>query len=347
MSESGLEYVLVEEPLTAQLVAMGWRHERGGAPNAMEPKDPRASLRGSFSEPVLERLLRRKLRGLNLDAHGSEWLDEERISQAVNALTRLSSTTLLEANTVSTDLLLTGITVDGLPGWDGGRDQRVQYVDWAYPERNDFLVISQFRMDVPGTAGQKSVVPDLVLFVNGIPLVVIECKKPGMHGGSLSQAIDQLRRYANQRGAKTHGEGSEALFRTVQLTVATTGDKAMLGTYTSHADHYSVWRDPYPLAKDDLAAELAKSKDALWAQEILAAGVLRPAQLLDIVKNFVVFMDVATDEGGTRRVKIAPRYQQYRAVNRAVQRLLTGKTKRQDGKDDRRGGIDLAHSGVR
>jgi type I restriction enzyme R subunit len=334
-----LEYVLVEQPLIEQLVAMGWRHERGSTPGVAEPKDPGASLRGSFAEPVLERLLRRKLRELNLDADGSEWLDEVRISQAANALTRLPSTTLLEANTVSTDLLLTGSTVDGLPGWDSGRDQRVQYIDWVRPERNDFLVISQFRMDVPGTSGQKSVVPDLVLFVNGIPLVVIECKKPGMHGGSLSQAIDQLRRYANQRGAKKYSEGSEPLFRTVQLTVATTGDKAMLGTYTSHADHYSVWRDPYPLTKADLAAELGKREDALWAQEILAAGVLRPVQLLDIVKNFVVFMDVATDEGGTRRVKIAPRYQQYRAVNRAVQRLLTGKTKRQDGKDDRRGGI--------
>lgn len=339
VSESGLEYVLVEEPLIAQLVAMGWRHERGSTPGAVEPKDPGASLRESFAEPVLERLLRRKLRQLNLDAHGSEWLDKERISQAVNALTRLSSTTLLDANTVSTDLLVTGTTVDGLPGWDSGRDQRVQYIDWTHPERNDFLVVSQFRMDVPGTSGQKSVVPDLVLFVNGIPLVVIECKKPAVHGGSLSAAIDQLRRYANQRGAKTHGEGSEPLFRTVQLTVATTGDKAMLGTYTSHADHYSVWRDPYPLSKADLASELGKSKDALWAQEILAAGVLRPALLLDIVKNFVIFMDVATDGGGTRRVKIAPRYQQYRAVNRAVLRLLTGKTKQQDGKDDRRGGI--------
>ncbi|MCZ4120802.1 type I restriction endonuclease subunit R [Streptomyces sp. H39-S7] len=339
MSESGFEYVLVEEPLITQLVSMGWRHERGSTTVAVEPKDAGGSLRDSFAEPVLERLLRRKLRELNRDAHGVEWLDKVRASQAVNALTRLPSTTLLEANTLSTDLLLTGFSVDGLPGWDSGREQRVQYIDWAHPERNDFLVVSQFRMDVIGTSGQKSVIPDLVLFVNGIPLVVVECKKPTMHGGSISQAIDQLRRYSNQRGAKTHREGSEPLFRTVQLTVATTGDKAMLGTYTSHADHYTVWRDPYPLAKVDLAVELGKNKDALWAQDILAAGVLRPGQLLDIVKNFVVFMDVATDEGGSRRVKIAPRYQQYRAVNRAVQRLLTGKTRLQDGKDDRRGGI--------
>ncbi|MFE7588029.1 type I restriction endonuclease subunit R [Kitasatospora sp. NPDC057512] len=333
-----MEYLLVEEPLIEQLVSMGWRHERGGV-TGTELKHPGASLRSSFAEPFFERLLRRKLRELNLDVHGSEWLDEVRISQAVNTLTRLPSSTLLEANTVSTDLLLTGTTVDGLSGWDSGRDQRVQYIDWIHPERNDFLVVSQFRMDVPGTSSQKSVVPDLVLFVNGIPLVVIECKKPVMHGGSLPQAIDQLRRYANQRGTNTLSEGSEALFRTVQLTVATTGDKAVLGTYTSHAEHYSVWRDPYPLTKADLAAQLGKHKDALWAQEILAAGVLQPGQLLDVVKNFVVFMDVATDEGGARRVKIAPRYQQYRAVDRAVQRLLTGKTRRQDGKDDRRGGI--------
>ncbi|MFI6580236.1 type I restriction endonuclease subunit R [Embleya sp. NPDC050493] len=339
MSEAGLEHVLVQEPLIAQLVAMGWRHVRGSTPGAVRPTNPAASLRSSFSEPALEQVLRRKLRELNLDADGNAWLDDARLSHVVNALTRLPPTTLLEANTLLTDLLLSGTTVEGLASWDAGRDQRVQYIDWVRPERNDFLVVSQFRMDVPGTSGQKSVVPDLVLFVNGIPMVVIECKKPVMHGGSVSNAIDQLRRYANQRGEGSHAEGSERLFGTVQLTVATTGDRAMLGTYTSRPEHYTVWRDPYPLTKANLAVELGKGEGALWAQEILAAGVLRPSQLLDVVKNFVVFMDVASDDGGTRRVKIAPRYQQYRAVSRAVRRLLTGKTKQEDGKDDQRGGI--------
>ncbi len=336
MSESGYEFVLVEQPLIAQLEAMGWRHVRGSAPDAAVPTAPKQSFRTSFGEAVLESVLRRKLRQLNLDGNGDEWLDERRITQAVGELTRPGATSLLEANTTATERLLKGIAVEGLPGWDGGRDQQIQFVDWAQPERNELLAISQFRVDVPGTSGQEYVVPDIVLFVNGIPLVVIECKKPTYHQGSLAEAIKQLRRCSNQRGASMP-EGNERLFHTVQLTMATCGDRARLGTYTAHAEHYGVWRDPYPLTREELAATLRKPVKALTDQEVLAAGVLDPVRLLDIVNNFVVFMAVEAGGAG-RRVKIAPRYQQYRAVCRAVERLRTGQTRAAAG-TDRRGGI--------
>lgn len=338
MSESGYEYVLVESPLIGQLEAMGWRHVRGSAPDAAVPTDPKQSFRTSFTGAILESMLRRKLRQLNLDEHGEEWLDERRVTQAVGELTRLGATSLLEANTTATERLLKGVSVDGLPGWDGGRDQQIQLIDWVHPERNEFLAISQFRMDVPGTSGAQYAVPDVVLFVNGIPLVVIECKKPTYHQGSVAEAVKQLRRYANQRGA-VMPEGNEKLFQTVQLTVATCGDRARLGTYTALAEHYGVWRDPYPMTRRELATSLGKPENALTDQEVLAAGVLDPARLLDIVQNFVVFMEVESAEGTSRRVKVAPRYQQYRAVSRAVEKLRTGKTRAEDGKEDRRGGI--------
>lgn len=338
MSESGYEYVLVEQPLIAQLEAMGWRHVRGSAPDAVVPTSAEASFRTSFAEPVLEQILRRQLRRLNLDRHGNEWLDEPRIAQVVYQVTRVGASSLLEANSRATERLLSGVTVTGQDDWDRGREQRVHFIDWERPERNEFLAISQFRMDVPGTSGAKYVVPDVVLFVNGLPLVVIECKKPAHQQGKIGHAIRQLRRYANQRGA-VMPEGNEALFRTTQLTVATTGDRAMYGTYTAGPDHYAVWRDPYPQTNAELATELGTTAGALTAQEVLAAGMLRPAQLLDIVRNFVVFMEIDTADGGTRRVKIAPRYQQYRAVCRAVDRLKNGETKTQDGRTDHRGGI--------
>ncbi|MGH4017734.1 MAG: type I restriction endonuclease subunit R, partial [Pseudonocardiaceae bacterium] len=316
---------------------MGWRHVRGSAPDAAVPTDPKRSFRTSFAEAVLDSVLRRKLRQLNLDGNGDEWLDERRITQAVGELTRTGATSLLEANTTATERLLKGVAVEGLPGWEGGRDQQIQFIDWAQPGRNEFLAISQFRMDVPGTSGMQYVVPDIVLFVNGVPLVVVECKKPTYHQGSLVEAIKQLRRCSNQRGAPMP-EGSERLFHTVQLTVATCGDRARLGTYTAHAEHYGVWRDPYPLTREELAAALHKPVKALTDQEVLAAGVLDPVRLVDIVKNFIVFMAVEAG-GASKRVKIAPRYQQYRAVCRAVERMRTGKTRAEDGKEDRRGGI--------
>ena len=106
---------------------------------------------------------------------------------------------LIEINQELTERLLLGTTVDGVEGWDHGRDRTVQFIDWEHPERNDFLVVNQFRVDEPGGQGHKYIAPDLVLFVNGIPLVVIEAKSPTVVE-PMVKAIRQLRRYANQRG---------------------------------------------------------------------------------------------------------------------------------------------------
>ncbi len=86
----------------------------------------------------------------------------------------------------------------GLPNWDQGRAQRVRFIDFDDAANNDFLAISQFRVDEPGGQAKKFVAPDVVLFVNGIPLVVIECKSPYITD-PMAEGITQLRRYANQR----------------------------------------------------------------------------------------------------------------------------------------------------
>ena len=149
---------------------------------------------------------------------------------------------LLEANRLSTNLLLGGVTVAGLEGWDGGRDQTINYIDWADWSANDFLAVSQFPVATPGQV--PNIRPDVTLFVNGIPLVVIEAKPPGSDSG-IANAIDQLRRYANQRGTQTP-EGAEQLFWTNQFTVATTGERAEAATFTALPEHYMAWKDPFP-----------------------------------------------------------------------------------------------------
>ena len=207
----GPEYEEVELPLIGQLTGMGWTHLEGASPGTPTPADPKRSGRASFSEVILESRLRAQLRLINRDNHGQPWLDERRISQAVAALTRLSATSLLEANQKATELLINGITVEGLPGWDGGRDQRVHYIDWENwdkPHVNDCVVVSQFRVDIPGTQGRKCIVPDEVLFVNGIPLALVECKKPG---SPLKTAISQHLRYADRRERPRPGGEREAL----------------------------------------------------------------------------------------------------------------------------------------
>ena len=128
------------------------------------------------------------------------------------------------------------------------------------------------------------------------------------------------------------------LFHYSQFVVATCGEQARAGTFSSLAVHFLEWKDTSPTPMAEVAEELGKAGGAptspLTSQEKLVAGMLRPAHLLDIVRHFTLFMEL-----GGRTVKLVCRYQQFRAVQLAVQRMLTGKTRAQDGEQDRRGGI--------
>ena len=322
------ELVEVEEPFGAQLASMGWTRLVGSK------WDPAASERDSFREVFLVGPLRDGLRRINLGPDGHPWLDDDRVSQAVSALaTGPASEKLVEANGEATELLLSGTTVAGLDGWDGGRDRTISFIDFEHPERNDFVAVSQFRVDEPGGQAKKFVVPDLVLFVNGIPLVVVECKAWGPEDATAT-AIGQLRRYANQRPEVEAAEGNEQLFWTNQFVVATTGLQARVGTITSGPEHFLEWKDTAPIDKADVAAALGRKPDELTGQELLVAGMLRPEVLLDLVRHFIVF-----DVDGARVIKKVARYQQYRAVVRALDRLRNGATRAQDGEVDRRGGL--------
>ncbi|MFD9354107.1 type I restriction endonuclease subunit R [Streptomyces sp. NPDC060031] len=345
---SGPEYKYVEAPLIAQLThrTMGWRHAVGNRGVELQASGEEPYVRHGTDGAILAGILRSRLDRLNLMPDGSKWLDDARASLAIAALSKggAAGGGLIAANEAATAALIEGVAVPGVDGWDGGRAQRVRFIDWETPENNDFLAVSQFPMTIPGARDDhgkpRKLVADLVLFVNGIPLVVVECKKLKAGQGDAHRAVQQLRRYANQRRESITPEGSQQLFRTVQLTVATTGDTALLGTFTARPQDYVVWRDAHPLDTEQVARATYHEDDAFArAQKVLAAGVLHPHRLLDIVRNFVVFKDVEVAEGRTARVKIGPRYQQYRAVHKAIERLRTGETRQVRGKDDKRGGI--------
>ena len=324
---SGPEWELVERPLLDHLASLDWEtlvwSERQPSHNVD---------RSSDRDVFLEQRLRSALRRINPGPDGMLWLDDARINAAIAELrSPPAGAGLLEANRRATDLLLSGTTVAGLDGWGGGRDRTVDYVDWDEPSANDFLAVSQFPVATPGRA--PNIRPDVTLFVNGVPLVVIEAKPPGGESG-ITDAIDQLRRYANQRGGEV-AEGAEQLFWTNQFTVATTGERAEAATFSALPEHYLAWKDPFPATVEEVAASLGKPVAAVTQQELLTAGMLVPERLLDIVRHFTVFKEV---ESG-RVVKIVGRYQQYRSVQKAKRRLLTGDTRAIDGHVDRRGGI--------
>lgn len=330
----GWELEDVEKPFVAQLQALGWVHIEGSI------DDPVVTGRSGFAEVIQEGALREQLHALNLGPDGKPWLDDARLSEAIAAITRLGTHKLMEANEKATSLLIRGLTVEGLPGWDGGRGQTLRYIDWETPANNRFTVINQYRVDCPPgfNSGKAFIVPDLVLLVNGIPLVVVECKSPSVPE-PLASAVDQLRRYSNQRKATFEvddNEGNEPLFATNQLLVATSFDKARVGCVGAAFEHYAQWKTvlgPHGIGSEIDVAQ-TQGKAALSEQEWLIVGLLTPAHLLDVVQHFMLFM-----QAGGQTIKTVCRYQQYRAVNRAIARLKRGQTRLQHGEHDQRGGI--------
>ena len=313
------EYTQVEHPFIQQLQALGWDYLEGdtGVPYLTE--------RENFRQVLLTNRLREALARINLDESGKPWLDETRVNQAVGRLERLGKPKLIEANQVATDLLIRGTQVEG----PDGKNVTVQYINFEHPGRNDFLVVNQFRVDPPwATGGRDYIVPDLVLFVNGIPLVVVEAKRPDLED-PLTQAITQLLRYSNRREEVTESEGAERLFHYAQVMVATCFETARVGTVGALYEHYLEWKDTYPQTLG-----VSENPKGLSGQQMLVAGMLRPEHLLDIVRNFTLFTQVS---GQT--VKIVPRYQQFRAVHKAIERLTHGQTRREHGEADQRGGI--------
>ena len=209
------EYTKVEQPLMQQLAGMGWEWLEG------DIDVPYLTERQSFREVLLVDRLRQAIQRINLDEDGQPWLDESRVNRAVGDLERLGTHKLMEANQAATDLLLRGTVVEGDPRLHGARDQIARFIDYDPPENNDFLAINQFRVDPPGAQGDRGfIIADAVLFVNGIPLVVIECKSPNITD-PMEAAIDQLLRYSNQREWVETDEGVERLFHYNQIMVAT------------------------------------------------------------------------------------------------------------------------------
>lgn len=326
---AGPEYAEVEKPFIDQLVGQGWNFISGSV------EDPSFTYRESFAEVVMAPLLREQLRAINL-RDGEPWLDDIRLDQAVSAITRLPASKVLEANKLATELLLGGLPVEGLKGWDGGRGQTLRYIDWDEPANNTFTVVNQFKVKCPPghDTGKGHVIPDLVLFVNGIPLVVVECKSRTVPEG-LPQAVDQLRRYHDQRHldfeVEAH-EGAPALFATNQFLVVSNFDEARVGTIGAGFAHYLSWKTVAPMREAEVAIDLGVAD--LSAQQRLVAGMLTRSNLLDIVRHYTLFMTL-----GGQAIKLVCRYPQFRGVSGAIERLKTGKTRREDGESDRRGGI--------
>ncbi|MEG4965709.1 HsdR family type I site-specific deoxyribonuclease [Microcoleus sp. B6-A1] len=315
------EYIYAEKPTIDQLISMGWQHIEGSWDN------PQITDRENFKQVLIGDRLKTAIKRINLDDNGNPWLDDTQVNAAVSQLEHLGAQRLMEANQAATKLLLKGTTVQG----QDGKDQTVHFIDFEHPYRNEFLAINQYRVDPPWATGKGGfIVPDIVLLVNGIPLVVIECKSPNLDN-PITEAIRDLLQYSNQRGS-SQPEGAEKLFHYNQLMIAASRGRAAAGTIGANYEHYVEWKDTTPCPQTEIAAELGVTE--LNSRQMLIAGMLQPANLLDILRNFTLFKT-----SDRRTIKLAPRYQQYRAVHEAIRRLLHNPSHTQHGTDDQRGGI--------
>jgi type I restriction enzyme R subunit len=311
------EYPHVEKPLLEQLAALGWEVIDHGP--GVIPSDPSKSLRTSFREWILPDVFRDTVRSLNRTDDGAAWLTDRQLDDLRDQLLRIPHLSLLEANERAQSLLFKAqVDVNELTGED---DPVVRLVDFTHPERNRFHAINQLRVDTPGCV-KAFIIPDVVLFVNGLPLVVVEAKIGDANMASpLHEAYVQLLRYRNAREetrAAGLREGEPRLFTTNLLLVRTCGERAEFGTLTSDPEHFHAWQDIWPEARRVYVPPLGVERE----QERLVQGLLTPETLLDVLRNCTVFMD--TDAG--RRIKVVCRYPQYRAARRIVERLRTGAT---------------------
>ncbi|WKB81368.1 HsdR family type I site-specific deoxyribonuclease [Cellulophaga lytica] len=310
------EYHFVEKPFLAQLEQLGWTSIDLGQGI---PKDPTKSFRSSFREVTLKEEFLQSVKAINI-SNGKQWLTDQQLKDVYAEITEHPAKNLLEVNKAVFELLINGTSVDKNE-LTGEEYPTVQFIDFKNPENNSFIAINQFRIDTPGTP-KGFIIPDLVLFINGLPLVVVECKDQNEYTANpLTEAYKQLRRYSNQR-IETHEaglkEGEERLFHFNQLCVATYGDNATYGTITSTDQYFLNWKDIYPESLKTFNAPLGKER----RQEHLIQGMLSKDNLLDLIQNFTLFMEVS--EG--KEIKIVSRYQQFRAVQKIKVRLLKGET---------------------
>jgi type I restriction enzyme R subunit len=291
----------VELPALAQLQGLGWSHLDG---TTLLPgsTDHRFSLKEVVLTPILEQAIQRI----------NPWISADNLRKVMRDVSVIPASTLMEANQWFWERLTHYFSVEQDLG-SGRRGQTVKLIDFENLSNNEFLCIDQLKVQ----GSSQAIIPDITLYVNGLPLGVIECKSPYVTD-PMAEGITQLRRYANLRNPGAT-EGCEKLFHYNQVMIATHRDVARVGTISSTMEHYLEWKDPYPLSMKELG-------ETPHSQQVLIQGLLAPANFLDLIQNFTIF---ETESG--RTIKKIARYQQFRAVQKTILRLKQGADRKAKG----------------
>ena len=287
MSQGFTESV-VEDATLAWLESLGYAVLHGpdiaaGMVGA-ERSDP------NYRDVVLEGRLRQALVQLNPD------LPPEALEDAYRKLTRTDAPSLQERNRAVHRMLVDGVTVEYRRKDGSIAGAQAQVIDFDKADNNDWLAVNQFTV----AEGQHVRRPDVVLFVNGLPLAVIELKNPADENATIWSAYQQLQTYQAQ---------IPTLFATNAVLLVSDGVQARIGALGAGKEWFKPWRTI--TGREDAAAKLTEL-------QVVLEGVFDRRRFLDLVRYFLVF----EDEGGGKLIKKMAGYHQFHAVNVAVEETL-------------------------
>jgi type I restriction enzyme R subunit len=292
---------VVEEAALEWLEGLGYTVLHGPEIAAGEPGAERTD--PGYRDVVLQSRLRKALERLNPQ------LQPEAIQDAHKRLTRGDEPSTVTRNHAFHQKLVEGVTVEytRLDGSIGGALVRV--FDFDHPNNNDWVAVNQFTI----AEGQNTRRPDILIFINGLPIVLMELKNPADESATIWSAFRQIQTYKDQIAS---------LFTFTELLIISDGMETRVGSLTADTERFMPWRTIE-------GEELAPS--SLPQLQVVIAGLLEKRRLLDFLRYFVVF----EDEGGGVLVKKIAGYHQYHAVNRAVSATLSASA--EDG--DQRVGV--------
>jgi type I restriction enzyme R subunit len=277
---------VVEEAALAWLAAIGWQIAHG--PD-IAPDMPAAERR-DYGEVVLAQRLRDALARLNPD------LPAEALEDAFRKLTHPEGADLLQRNRALHRLLVDGVTVEYRTPDGAIRGAQARVIDFDDPTNNDWLAVNQFAV----VENRHSRRPDIVLFVNGLPLAVLELKNAADENTTIWSAFQQLQTYQAE---------IPSLFVMNGVLVVSDGVEARVGALGTGREWFKPWRT---VRGDTLAAE------TMPQLQVVIEGIFEKRRFLDLVRNFIVF----EDEGGGRLAKKMAGYHQFHAVRVAVAETL-------------------------
>ncbi len=279
---------VVEEATLDWLAALGYTVLHGPDIAAGEPVAERDD--SGYRDVILERRLRQALQRLN------PTLPADAIEDAYRRLTRPEEPSTVTQNHALHQMLVDEVTVEYTRPDGSIAGGQVRVIDFDHPENNDWAAVNQFTV----VEGQHTRRPDVLIFLNGLPVVLMELKNPADENATIWSAFDQIQTYKAQ---------IPSLFAYNQLLIISDGLEARVGSLTANHERFMPWRT---IEGEELAPA------TMPQLQVVVQGLLEKGRLLDFIRHFIVF----EDEGGGVLTKKIAGYHQFHAVNRAVAQTL-------------------------